>query len=173
MSVHPYNLFPCCKKCNNDVKGKKDPLSGYSLNQMYLPFQLFVTDEAELLFQDDEDGNEHAIFRPLDDDPEIKTRLEHIEYLFEIPSRWNALVPEFASIAISQLCARVEIYLEDGGELNEELIRRGIKRTINGLQNNWGRSNYLYPATQWLKYASEHKFPLLFKEVSRTIQSYV
>lgn len=169
MSVHPYNLIPCCKGCNNEVKGEKDPFNGFRITEMNIPYQRAITQDAELTFHKDTNGNDVAEFVPKSSDPNAIMRIRNLEYLFEIPSRWNKNIPEISAIAIKELCDRISIYIENGEELSEDLIHRGIDRTITRLRRDWGKFHFLYPATEWLRYAGTHKFDYLSREVTRQV----
>jgi len=171
MSVHPFNLIPCCKGCNNEVKGEKDPFNGFQITQMNIPYQHAITQDANLTFHEDYNGNDIAEFQPKSPDPTITMRIRNLEYLFRIPSRWNENIPEISSIAIKELCAQIGFYTENGEELSEDLIRRGIQRTIRRLHKDWGKFHFLFPATEWLRYAEKKKFDYLSREVTRQLSN--
>lgn len=169
MSVHPFNLYPCCKRCNNEEKGEKDPFNGYLITQMNIPYQRAMIQDALLTFHENSNGNDIAEFQPASSDPTVAVRIRNLEYLFRIPSRWNENIPEISAIALKELCAQVDFYIEIGEELSEELIRKAIARTIKRLRKDWGQFHFLFPATEWLRYAGDQKFNYLFREVTRQL----
>ncbi len=168
VSVHPYNLIPSCVVCNN-IKGDRDPINGFKFSQVNLPYESTIIDDVQLTFHEDINGSNVVEFEYLTSDPLKISRIKNFEYLYEIPSRWANQIPEIAEIAIGLLKIRISFECENGQTLSEEMVRRSIDCVIERLRKDRGKNHYYFPATEWLCYAKEEKFNLLFEEMKRHI----
>jgi len=168
LSVHPANLIPVCKKCNNEFKKNQDPLDGFDITQVFIPYQHQIRAEIELDFTSTANGREEISLRSATNNPELPTRLQRYSDLFGIPKQWNDNIHEISEIAWHVLSYRIEILQEEGVPLDQNSLREAIGRTCDRMEQDWGNFHYLYPATGWLRWARENKFAYICAEFGVT-----
>jgi hypothetical protein len=161
LSVHPTNLFPLCKKCNNDFKKEKDPLANGKITEIFLPYRRYVRPEVRLAFSDDGQGGYVVRLMSIKDDLVSKKRVENLEYLFDISNRWSHALREVSETAISRARQYFEVMQESGKEVTLQSISVDIDTLCNKMERNWGKTHYEYLATEWLRWAKFHKPALL------------
>ena len=165
LSIHPDNLVPLCKTCNRDMKRDKDPLAGRSFCQIYLPYYRDIRSETKLEFNRNPDGSYSVKLIPITNDPNINARLTSLTQLFDIPKRWNWVIAEASEIAFSQLRSYLQAVKDSGKKIDEETLRNCIDRTCKSMEMDWGRLQYRYLATEWLRWSGQNEFTLLAGEL--------
>lgn len=99
-TIHPLNLTPYCKQCNQEFKRAKDPLKvingkpTVALNDIFHPYIHSVRDEnkhseLEIAINRRGDNEPHIIIEPLNNDAHCKSRKESLDYLLCIETRWD------------------------------------------------------------------------------------
>jgi hypothetical protein len=111
LTIHPLNLTPFCKDCNQSYKHQKDALYDTeslvstitSLNEIYHPYIRPARDEIEVGVERDAARQEKFKLRPRQDTPIHKARLNSLLYTLNIEARWTGDLQE----------ERVQDYLEN------------------------------------------------------------
>jgi hypothetical protein len=161
LSIHPVNLLPLCKRCNNDVKKEKDPLATSTITEVFLPYRRYVRPEVTLSFSDNGQGGYAVCLTPKTDDPLSKKRVENFEYLFDISNRWSKALGEISEIAISRARQYIEVVQESGQPISPKTVPAYIDALCTKMERSWGKTHYEYLATEWLRWAKAHKPALL------------
>lgn|GEM_PF-5634687 len=102
-SIHPQNLIPICKTCNQDYKNDKDALSDAeadvadvtSLHHIFHPvFEPAIESVDVIIATDQSSQRPHLSIRPRNDDPLARARINSLNYTLGIESRWNGNLAE-------------------------------------------------------------------------------
>lgn len=164
LSLHPHNLLPLCKQCNND-KGDLDPLDGRAITDIFLPYLRHVREAACLTFTPQPNAQEQIAFTATPPDDNTTTRLQALATLFNVPQQWQKNLDEICEIALRRAQARIESAREDGRPVDETTLPDLIDSAGRMMEKDWGLEHYLYPATEWLRWAKVHKFDVLGAEL--------
>jgi hypothetical protein len=100
LTIHPLNLTPYCKHCNQDYKKAKDPLKvkngtpTIALNDIFHPYIHSVRDngkhmEVKVIVQRYRDNLPHVKILPLDSDPHHVSRHASLDHLLSLQTRWD------------------------------------------------------------------------------------
>jgi hypothetical protein len=165
LSVHPYNLLPLCKECNNVYKGDKDPLDGRAMTDIFLPYLRHVREVACLTFKPQPNAQEQIAFEAAPPNNVTTTQLQALADLFKVPQQWQKNIDEICERAIRRARARIESAREDGRTVDETTFPALIDSAGNMMEKDWGREHYSYPSTEWLRWAKVNKFDLLSTEL--------
>lgn len=109
LSVHPLNLTPYCKDCNQTYKESKDILDTpgvTSLADIYHPYLCWAYGEVQVVVERDSgDGQLHLYLRTNENDPQHIARLNCLKHMLNLESRWNGDLHE------ERLAAKLEVAL--------------------------------------------------------------
>lgn len=166
LSTHPSNLIPLCKTCNNDVKKEKDPLASDPITAIYLPYYRSVRPEIKLEFSNNSDGGYAVKIEPATDEPSSQKRISNFETLFDLSNRWSKELDDISVTAISRARDYIDAMRDNGKEVNAETIPTYIDIACTRMERNWGKNNYEYVATEWLRWAKNNKPSLVLTLVS-------
>jgi hypothetical protein len=98
-ACHPYNLIPICHLCNSAIHGAKDPLlpdnsgSRLQLHDIILPYHKLSLGTVTRLNIMLDNASQSATFDSLVSTvsgKSYKTQIDSFDWMYEIPSRWNA-----------------------------------------------------------------------------------
>jgi hypothetical protein len=100
LTIHPLNLTPFCKHCNQDYKKAKDPLKvkngapTIALDDIFHPYIHSVRDnsknmEVKVLVERDKDAFPHVKILPFDNDPHHVARHASLNHLLSLQTRWD------------------------------------------------------------------------------------
>ncbi len=96
LSIHPLNLTPFCKHCNQDYKKDKDPLRPdngelVSFAEIYHPYFCQARDDGveAVIERLPEDGKLHLHLRANFADPRHVTRIKSLNHLLSLETRWD------------------------------------------------------------------------------------
>lgn len=98
LAVHPLNLVPLCKTCNQDYKKEKDALSDEAdapkdvtcLEHMFHPYLRPACDEVYVTVAwRSTDSRLTLHIEPRNDTPTAWARVHSLEYILALESRWN------------------------------------------------------------------------------------
>lgn len=157
LSTHPANLLPLCKICNSDIKKEKDPLGADPITAIFLPYRHYVRADVRLSFQDDGQGGYKVDLVPTDEDPTTQRRVENFERLFEVSKRWSRALGEISETAESRARDYIDAMRDSGKPINADTVPAYIDAACSRMERNWGRNNYEYVATEWLRWAKDKK----------------
>jgi len=118
LACHPLNLVPICTTCNSSYKGSKDPQrnSRFRLEDIYLPYRADTINEAlgsQTYLEVIRQKTHFFLYNSIKPRPNqlIQTKIEILDYLYQIPGRWNA-APQLEEDSISEsLFRRIEQYM--------------------------------------------------------------
>lgn len=171
LSVHPHNLLPLCKQCNNVYKRDLDPLDGRPITHVFLPYHRPVRTSARLTFTAGKKAKERITLDPLAHTIETSSQVEALAALFHIPEQWQTNVDEICEIAWSRIRERVEIAHEDGVEVDDVKLIELIDNTCRRMEKDWGTFHFYFPATEWLRWARHNRFNVLRDELLASVQA--
>jgi hypothetical protein len=134
LSIHPLNLTPFCKDCNQTYKKSKDAILDndptvadvHVLTDIYHPYQCPSKDQISLSIQTNPDKTLAFRFTSNSNAPQDQARLNSLQYILNLESRWTGDLLE----------ARVE----------EELH----KLLLYGSENERNNNNGFQPDQSWL-----------------------
>jgi len=93
LSIHPLNLTPYCKHCNQTYKRSKDVMETpgvTSLADIYHPFLHPAQEEIQIIVRRDlEHSQVRLCLSPKANDPKIAVRLRSLNYLLDLEARWQ------------------------------------------------------------------------------------
>ena len=165
LSIHPENLLPLCKTCNNDVKKEKDPLANNLITAIFLPYHRYIRSEGRLDFQDDGQGGYVVSLEPANTNPTTKDRIRNFDSLFELSRRWSQVMGDISENAFRQARDYIEVMLENGKVVDAETIPTFVDAVCVRMEKSWGKSNFSFVSTEWLRWAKVHK-PALLKSLA-------
>lgn len=165
LSMHPYNLLPFCDKCNNEIKGEKDPLKGHNLTTIFIPYRDSVRLVAHLEFSDDGKGGETIQFVPNSSDPVVDSQLQSFSYLFDIPGQWQKNIHEIGESAWRSLHRHLRGLQRQGLTMDKTTVLKAWEAFCDDLELDWGTDHYLFPKTEWLRWAKDRKLDQVCQEL--------
>ncbi len=133
LAIHPLNLTPFCKDCNQTYKKSKDAIQDkdssvadvHTLHDIFHPYQCPARDELTVEIQDDQNGNPAFRFVPRPNMLQAQPRLHSIQYTLDLESRWT-------------------------GELTEERVEEKLNfLLLVGSQKERDENNF-HPDQEWL-----------------------
>lgn len=181
-AIHPLNLTPFCKVCNQTYKGAKDAITDQvedvinviALEHIYHPYLRPAHSEVDLIVERDAVNHEpHLKIIPKFDDPVHRARLHSLNYLLNLESRWNGEIkagrlrnPIKAYLIYSTYAERDEEYERNGQSfvLTEKLIDHkfsNIEKTITGEIGSRPGSLPASAYARWVTSDSKEKIELL------------
>jgi len=98
LSIHPLNLTPLCKDCNQTYKSSKDAILDnnnsvadvHALNDIYHPYQCPARDDLMLEIKSNLDNDELAFtFVSRSNTTQSHARLLSLQYTLDLESRWT------------------------------------------------------------------------------------
>ncbi len=93
LAVHPINLTPYCKDCNESYKRDKDALEAAGVNglaDIYHPYLCPARDDIEVMVERDAgDGQPRLRLRANSYEPHQAARLNSLNHLLNLESRWQ------------------------------------------------------------------------------------
>jgi type I site-specific restriction endonuclease len=95
---------------------------------------------------------------------ECKPAVSGLEQV-KIPKRWEGVISEATRTAFSQLRLYLQVKKEDGHSVTREDLQDYIKTTCDIMEKDWGKLQYWYLATEWLRWASQHQYSSLAAEL--------
>lgn len=136
-AIHPLNLTPFCKVCNQTYKGAKDAITDQaddvadviSPECTYHPYLRPARGEIELVVKQDQmKGTLYLRIKPITDDAIHQARIHSLNYLLNLESRWNGdlkaeRLQEHIKIGLAY-CTPEE---RDSKTLTDDLIRQKLK----------------------------------------------
>jgi hypothetical protein len=161
LSTHPANLLPLCKICNSEIKGEKDPLGSELITDIFLPYHHDIRRNVRLAFQDDGYGGYKVDLVPANGDPVIKKKIENFEKLFEVSKRWSRALGEISETAESRARDYIDAMRDSGKTIDVNTVPGFVDAACSQMERNWGRNNYEYVATEWLRWAKDNKPKLI------------
>lgn len=98
LTIHPLNLTPYCRDCNQAYKRSKDALdapSVSSLADIYHPYLRWASDEVQVVVErDSTDGQPHLHLHTNENDQQHVARLNCLNHLLSLESRWDGDLTE-------------------------------------------------------------------------------
>jgi hypothetical protein len=168
LAIHPLNLTPFCKDCNQTYKSDKDAILDkdprvvdvHALCDIYHPYQCPA--KEDLLLQINVDGNDnHPVFRFSQVDINHPARLHSFIYLLDIESRWTGNLYEERiqqRIELDLLYASEEDRKQENFRVEENWFTVHINNCISSYKRGIGHlpdrvSAYAY--AQWIQSTPE------------------
>ena len=156
LSIHPFNLFPSCEKCNHK-KGDKDPLLNMKYPYILHPYNHPLEDDSEIHFISN-DKKDLVVLHP-----DCQTAQE-FSRLFILPDRWNDKMHRFIIRCGMNSLRNVLSRYPNAKEIEKEQI---ISEGLDDIKRNWGKCNYAYVATRWITEIAPQKWDSILVAVSR------
>jgi len=154
LSIHPYNLFPSCKKCNNE-KGNKNPLPSRKLPCCLHPYYHSLEQDSLIHFKLN-NGKEVIVLHP------VCHTSQEFNRLFMLPDRWNdEMYRSIIHRGFITLKRILKFYPDKETIIQAQIISRGI----DDLKSEWGQDSYAYVATQWISEIAPNKWDSILEEV--------
>lgn len=94
LSIHPLNLVPTCKHCNETFKGENDPTDMACVAEMFLPYLREPFGPIRVLVR--RDANMQFVVELDDAGQSVTPRLEALEHVYALKRRWPQRVFERA-----------------------------------------------------------------------------
>jgi hypothetical protein len=115
LTIHPLNLTPYCKHCNQDYKSSKDPLKTrkgvptITLSDIFHPYIHSVrsadrSSEVQVVIQRDRATVPRVRIKASSSDPHHISRWNSLDHLLSLQTRWDgALAAKYTTKSIKQL----------------------------------------------------------------------
>ena len=102
LAIHPLNLTPLCKYCNQTYKGSKDPILDadpsvedvHSLREIFHPYLLPAKDHIDVVVEANAKAEPHFTLKTKIISPQENARLHSLQYLLRLEERWNGELQE-------------------------------------------------------------------------------
>ena len=161
LAIHPLNLTPYCKYCNQTYKRDKDVLDSpgvANLTDIYHPYLRPARDEVQIIIERNRDnGKPHLYLRSNCNDSKSTVRLNSLKYLLELEARWQGdLIEE----RLAEHMERAFRYAtqDDREKLDfqpdDDWIHNKLSRIAADMKCDIGRDPGAAPAQAYVKWAS-------------------
>lgn len=100
----PNNLALICLECNeNTGKGRKDPMDGSDLTELYLPYVRGSEGEMDIVVGMGEESCHEVILQPKGNGAVARKRIENDDRLFQLTRRWGAWVEDCIEMSLADV----------------------------------------------------------------------
>lgn len=175
LSMHPSNLLPICVVCNEKFKGHKDPLTEgekriiarsfhYHLRPARSSISLEVNTSGGWVFK----GNGSV----------SSEQISCFTSVFNLPKRWEGRADEIDRIVRRRIRDRIDAWKDvtknmplpptDKSSMLEKLLVGVLDDLDRKMENEWGETSLLYPATWWMRFLRQKKWGDLVNEILNT-----
>ncbi len=166
LTIHPLNLTPYCKHCNQDYKKAKDPLKSkngiptIALGDIFHPYihsarNAVKISEVQVLVQRDRAAVPHVKITASSNDPHCTSRRNSLDHLLSLQTRWDgALAAKQTTKSIKQLF--VNLIREAGRPFNPDEVwlldkLPNIEKTIEDGIGESERHVSAHAYVQWMR----------------------
>jgi hypothetical protein len=151
LAIHPLNLTPLCKTCNQtSYKGQKDAILDQdpevadvtTLNHIYHPYLRPACEEVEICVEwNSHDDQPHLFLRVPPNSPAATARLHSLNYLLRLESRWEGDLQEERphQILQSYLWNSTQEERDQGIEIDESILLRKLNCIVETIQRSVGK----------------------------------
>jgi hypothetical protein len=143
LSIHPMNLFPCCKICNNEIKKSKDPLIITSMNKVIHPYIHSLDKFCRICF------TFHSNEIHIEIIPTTSNEAVTFGFLFKLPELWEKnCVAHILDTGFSQ----IQTAFFALKTLDKEITLSNLSMMSEKISScHWGKKNLEYLANYWVK----------------------
>jgi hypothetical protein len=154
ISMHPYNLVPCCEVCNKE-RGNREALEVdgrvLTLGEIFHPLLRPARENVELRYYSQGLEPEELEFIRIDRE-EWESAITVYSELYRIPERWLELWADIDGVVGGRLRALIDLHRNSqGAGITPIAFEQMVHSVLRSLQDYTAR--YEYPAHYWLMWA--------------------
>ena len=162
LSIHPLNLTPFCKDCNQTYKKSKDAILDndptvadvHTLTDIYHPYQCPSRDQILLSIQANPDKTLAFRFTANSNAPQDQARLHSLQYTLNLESRWTGdLVEERVEEELHTLLFFGSQIERDGNfQPDQNWLNQQLQTAVDTLKLKLGRQSNFVPALSYAEW---------------------
>jgi hypothetical protein len=162
LSIHPLNLTPFCKDCNQTYKKSKDAILDddpsiadvHALTDIYHPYQCPAKDELVLEIQINPDNSLSFNFTAHSAIPQDRARLHSIQYTLNLESRWTG---DLAEERVEEKLSSLLLYgsqneRKENFQPDQEWLNKQLQTAEETFRRQQGRDYNFVPALSYVKW---------------------
>jgi hypothetical protein len=162
LSIHPLNLTPFCKDCNQTYKKSKDAILDddptvadvHALTDIYHPYQCPAKDELVLEIQINPDNSPSFTFTAHSATPQDQARLHSIQYTLDLERRWTG---DLGAERVEEELHTLLFFASQRGkdekfQPDRNWLAQQLQTAIDTLKLKQGRQSNFAPALSYAKW---------------------
>ena len=164
LSIHPLNLTPYCKNCNQTYKSSKDSVLDndplvedvHTLEEIYHPYERPAKNEIALEIAPAPDNSPAYRFTCVSDAAPYPARLHNLQYVLNIESRWTGELKEERVEAILSGLLLYGSQNDREGDFQPtiEWLNGQLTTAINTLDHQQGKQYLYVPALSYVRWVA-------------------